>query len=467
MKSIFKLFFCLFLIGYFHNGYGQFASDAVEILDNLYGFGARSIAMGTAYTAIADDYSATYWNPAGLAQIRRMEFFGEISHLNYNTDATFYGNLSASDDNFTKISSLGIVFPVPTFRGNLVFALGFNRVKEFDHTLQFSGTNPTQSGLNFDVDSATVAFFDENVHQQELISQDGSLNNWSFAGAIDVSPNVSIGMSINIWSGTLNYAFNFLQDDFNQNYDVFPADFNRFELSQKLISDYSAFQLKVGVLLRASKRLRFGFSIALPTTFNIVDQFTSNNALEFDNGDVFEATDYYFYDDGFSGKVTSEFEYDVSTPFQFAAGGSYNISNLLVSGALEYIDLSQVKFEIPDDTQLGSEYDELLDENNIIRDMYTGQLKLKIGAEYHLSTIGLKIRAGYFVEESPQRNAPDEFNRTFYTAGIGYLVDEQFQIDIAYILGEWENTSEDSFTPGEVTEDISYQKLLFTTSFRF
>ena len=33
------------------------------------GAGARSIAMGGAYAAIADDILSIYWNPAGLARI--------------------------------------------------------------------------------------------------------------------------------------------------------------------------------------------------------------------------------------------------------------------------------------------------------------------------------------------------------------------------------------------------------------
>ena len=36
-----------------------------------YGAGARSLAMGAAFVGVADDASATYWNPAGLSQITR------------------------------------------------------------------------------------------------------------------------------------------------------------------------------------------------------------------------------------------------------------------------------------------------------------------------------------------------------------------------------------------------------------
>ncbi len=37
------------------------------------GVGARPLAMGEAYVALADDISAIYWNPAGLVQIERPE----------------------------------------------------------------------------------------------------------------------------------------------------------------------------------------------------------------------------------------------------------------------------------------------------------------------------------------------------------------------------------------------------------
>jgi hypothetical protein len=38
------------------------------------GFGARAVGMGGAYTAIADDESAAYWNPAGVTQTSHFRF---------------------------------------------------------------------------------------------------------------------------------------------------------------------------------------------------------------------------------------------------------------------------------------------------------------------------------------------------------------------------------------------------------
>jgi len=51
------------------------------------GVGARASALGGAYVAMANDASATYWNPAGLVQSGRNELL--ISHLDWLVDVDY------------------------------------------------------------------------------------------------------------------------------------------------------------------------------------------------------------------------------------------------------------------------------------------------------------------------------------------------------------------------------------------
>lgn len=53
---------------------GKYAADFLRI-----GVGARSAAMGNAYSALANDASAFYWNPAGLPNAGRLAF--QIDHV--------------------------------------------------------------------------------------------------------------------------------------------------------------------------------------------------------------------------------------------------------------------------------------------------------------------------------------------------------------------------------------------------
>ena len=48
------------------------------------GVGARPLGLGNAFVAIAGDASATYWNPAGLTKLKRIELevmYGYLSLL--------------------------------------------------------------------------------------------------------------------------------------------------------------------------------------------------------------------------------------------------------------------------------------------------------------------------------------------------------------------------------------------------
>ncbi|MGD8399836.1 MAG: hypothetical protein PVH64_02705 [Bacillota bacterium] len=59
------------------------------------GFGARAVGMGGAYTAIADDESAAYWNPAGVTQTK---------HLRLALGAGYHGDLDKLQNVYDKIS---------------------------------------------------------------------------------------------------------------------------------------------------------------------------------------------------------------------------------------------------------------------------------------------------------------------------------------------------------------------------
>ena len=47
----------------------QARAQTSQFLDE-FGASCKSIAMGQAFTAVADDFSAAYYNPAGLTQVK-------------------------------------------------------------------------------------------------------------------------------------------------------------------------------------------------------------------------------------------------------------------------------------------------------------------------------------------------------------------------------------------------------------
>jgi len=66
-----------------------FGIPSYSYFKNL-GAGARPMGMGGAYTAVADDANAPFWNPSGLAQLEKHELTAMFSALYVGLDAKLY-----------------------------------------------------------------------------------------------------------------------------------------------------------------------------------------------------------------------------------------------------------------------------------------------------------------------------------------------------------------------------------------
>lgn len=106
------------------------AGSAAWAEDSFLGvsFGARALAMGSAYSAVADDAQAVLWNPAGLAQLRQVSLSGSQSHLSFtenvfamtlNVPAARWGTFALSVQQFS-IDDILLTRPVLDANGNPV-----------------------------------------------------------------------------------------------------------------------------------------------------------------------------------------------------------------------------------------------------------------------------------------------------------------------------------------------------------
>lgn len=456
-----KQIFIIMMAGLFIvPGFSQNSWDAVRIRQNEIGFGARTLAMGGNGVAIANDYSSIFWNPAGLAALKHSEFLGEFSHMRFSNAATFANTLSDMDESFTRPRSLGLAVSLPTTRGSMTVAFGYNFIRDFDEYLFFSGFNRQSNGLEFELDDGNGNLdwysFDRDIYQTEEIIDEGGLHQWSFGGAVSLSPNFDAGVTLNFWSGRDDYNFNYYQEDRDDNFFIFPGDFYSYTLNQNLVTDYKAFSLKLGGMFKMNNATKIGLAMEFPTTFTVTENYSYSDEIVFDDGYV----DAFDYEPG-------EWEYKVKTPYRFDAGIAFHADNINLTAAATYQDWTQTRFEKPDFSVSDPDYSDLLNENIFIQKDYRETVNYHLGGELLLPNSHVVIRGGYAYYPSPLKDASSEFNKTVYSGGIGLKIGSNTTLDATYLRGGWKRESEDIYTPGGTLEDITENRLLLGIRYNF
>lgn len=408
--------------------------DNIFTLGTQLGVGARALGMGGAYSYRGGDYSASFWNPAALTDIKRVEIYGSLGHMIRDNDSEFSGFATKDQATFTELDNLGLAYAVPTYRGSLVLSFGYNRVKSFDENSEFTWLNSTAG------DSVVQAWREQDT---------GNLNAWILAGAVDVTKNMSVGLGLNFWTGRDNNEVIFRERD--EPFDLYTL--NQRDIESNIDSDISGFNAKLGAYYRLGGFMQLGAAIATPTTFRIKETSSRFESLTFDDGSVED-----FSDDGF-------FEYKMRSPFTFSGSGSLNLLNMVVSGEAEYNDWTQSRYTT-DPPFEGNR----AEANRLIEENYRATLRLRAGAEFTLPLTGFSFRAGYFRDPSIFEGASSDENKQFYTAGLGFLLDRQVKLDLAFVHGFWTNRNvvrPETQDVQHLIEDITLNRVMMSLAFRF
>jgi long-subunit fatty acid transport protein len=451
----------------------QFPEDALRVSTPGFGVGARALGMGNAYNGISSDYSAIYWNPAGLAQMTLGEFSVGMSYLNTSDEGKFFGTSESYSNNATNFNTVGIAYPVPVRRGSLVLAFGFQRQGSFVSGLEFSGFNPTSSIIQTyapdggiypsdlsnnlayqlylaNIDTVTGRFVSpiaNQLLQSGNVTESGGLNNWSVAGALDIGPNLSAGLTLNYVAGSYRYDRAYSESDRDRIYEVFPFDFNRLDLTEYIEDDLSGVSAKFGILYRVPEKFRIGFTVKTPTALTVKETYGTSATSTFDNGDQYS----------FSSDAGND--YDIHTPWVIGGGASVILRQLVLSADLEFTDWTTMEF--------ANANSDLLQENLDIKSLFRSTLEYRLGAEYEIPGSGVRLRAGYGLRPSPYKDDPSSYDRKTASAGIGVLLSSNVMLDAAFAHSWWDNYRSNYDLSSRVDESITWNTFMATLSYRF
>jgi tetratricopeptide (TPR) repeat protein len=208
--------------------YAQGGGQPGQFMD--YGAGGRALGMGGAFFAIADDATAAYWNPAGLAQIQQKELtamqaslfldttLGYISYAHPTaTGGTFaLGITQLTSSNFEKV---GVTFdpitgnPTLTNQGTFsdterAFTLAWGRYVTEDLSIGLSGNYVmrTLDNSSDSMQSVDVAAMRKFGPYRFAIGVK-NIASWSSGDTTDSLPIIlKAGNSLQLFKNRLNLA---------------------------------------------------------------------------------------------------------------------------------------------------------------------------------------------------------------------------------------------------------------------
>jgi len=184
--------------------------------------GARSLAMGGAFLALADDATAAYTNPAGLSKLFRPEFSLEYRNTDYSTIYSDTGRLYPEPTGIGIDTSLGINQEETSEKVNTLsfisyvypmekWTIGAYRHQLADFNAGFQSQGPIIQDLGFSEDGVLA------LHRAAPSINEVDLNivNWGLSASFRIGDSVSVGAGVSYYdfsfdTTTQRFAFDSL-----------------------------------------------------------------------------------------------------------------------------------------------------------------------------------------------------------------------------------------------------------------
>lgn len=494
---------------------------------------ARFQAIGGNHSALGADVSSASGNPAGLGFYTRSEFSFTPTFQSTN-NSSLYGRensptVSSGVNNF-NIGNIGVVFGggEPSYREGWrgSFGITYSRQNSFFNNVKFSGIG---SGYGGSITDSFAESVNSQINAGDITpgSLDATINNGpnNFTGSAGlyyygyvINPtgvknpayegvegnskanqtfdfqstgrssqwSISYGGTANeklYFGGTIgipSYRYESVWK-FNETYNK-PVEIDGLTETRFVTSSGSGLNLTLGTIYKPNDMIRFGFSVATPTWYDI--QETSSKSLDIaidptkgvdigngSNANMLIAKGYQVIKRNNSSYITRipklstityEDSYKLTTPWKLSGGAAIFFKKKgFISADVEYIAYSGIKLSSPSE-DLGND-DSFLNAVKNVNVFYKNTINMKIGGEYRMGNVSL--RGGVNYQQNPYSTIFDKSNtidrsQMIYSTGVGYRT-SQFYVDVTGMYG----TTQQSYTPYRLTDNKAYASTKIDNSY--
>ena len=412
---------------------------------------ARTVGVGGALGALGTDFSVLSTNPAGIALNRKSEFniTPALIFTNVESELTNGNNAPVTEtDGQVVINNIGIIAhsaPRSRYWRTMNFGIGMNKIAEFNRSTFFEGQSigsitdrfleiANSNGLdNFDsgvaADAQAIYMLDDpndlsyysdfdlapdaEVYKNQLITEEGSINELSIGLAGNFNEKIMIGFSLGVPFVSYTQEKIYREEDRGTQNDGDIPFFESLTFRENITTTGTGINAKLGIIARVNQAVRFGVAVHTPTAFRLEDNFTTSMQYTFTDGVT--TTGEGNSPDGFS-------EFRLSTPWKFigSAGFIFNKSGFL-TGEIELVNYKNNSISF-DGFQEQEDF-----VNQDISTQLSSVINVRVGGEIAVNQ--MRYRAGVGFKQSPFEG--DEALDPVISAGLGIRL-ESFYSDLAF-----------------------------------
>ena len=434
---------------------------------NVVGSGARALGMGGAFVAVADDATAASWNPGGLTQLERPEFSlvydfkwdGEEFSSDRHPEMDESHSLSLSGLNY-----MSAVYPLPFAPGgrNLVVSLSLQRKFDFDRRLKFRYNGLVPVG-------GVAALFSSLVDYR----QEGQLSSLSPALGFEITEELSLGLVVNLW-----------------NEDIIPNNDWKSVSEQRVLS-----------------RILGGF--ATNTLSRTIERHKNFHGINYTVGALYKPDDRWSFGLVYHTRFTAGVDYEqsqevrvggvrgmlrtgsrhkeITFPDAVGAGAAYRFPNDKLTLSFDVTRRSWDQFVIHDRRNRNPRLRKVWGvsgQNTDAHDM-DAVWTVRAGAEYvfvdarkPVQNILPSVRAGLFYDPEPASGRRDGLlglkrgdgspdNYYGVTLGLGVLLYDRVNLDLAYVYRWGDDNRVDTFGFSGTHADVDQHTIYLSTVIYF
>jgi len=441
------------------------------------GIGVKAQGMGGAFRAVADDWSAAYYNPAGYGWIQDNMLSGNVAffHNRYYVTPEFKwgGEFASGYYNDVRIPNKHAIQNVPQVAAlirlpvaNKDMTFGFSIIQSFDQNINWTTV--------YGFDGTEIYGLRELQPRQFYNNLDVVDFQLTAARTFLEEDNLSIGIGFGLRRVDLDFSNMVLR----RNPLLDSPDFASYvERPYERIPEWYenngygyGICYRIGLLYALNDKIKVGLTYSGKSSVTVDGNGTSefymgDDASLLSNNTLWtEVTEQYHFFAGETFTNTYDFKADVDVPAVFGGGISYQFNErLLLAADFEYVLWSQFKgFEFIQSNYAGIYDDARFNDFSYLNDSlqrrdvtypveWDDALKLMAGANYQVNGF-TQARVGFTIDQSPA----SEMTLTphFMDLGDKYTVSGGLSFDInvwrVEIAGSY--THQPDLTIGELDE---------------